>query len=436
MNMMMMNEPSGNFVGFFSAFSGADFVKQDALNMPTGSRHTALAAALVSVLLGTADLQAGAQTTAANVSPNHCPLVKAAASRDACQAARTQFYGGNYMASLVILQKSLALDPKEGILRAMAAGIMNQLGNIGPAERELRQARADGAPDHLVLPTLFGIMIARHEEVTLLNDFPDPAPGAKGDAVPDILQGRAQALMSLDRIPEALAAMDRALSIHRDAEGLLLRARIATRQNDAKLARNLVDEAYRISPNANYVLLAKLGQLELSNDSAGMLAVSDKMLQIYPLSTQCRVFRIRAYLKQNNDAMAKREADAILARRARSPDAFFYKAVLLSRAHDRAGAEQFIMSLPKEFVQSNTQYAMQMAQIALDANNPVHAANILAQALSAAPDMLDVRLRLAGLRMSQNTPQSAQLLLNPVKDSPDPRVKKLLAQVRAQVANE
>ena len=407
--------------------------------IPSPYRFSVAAAALAFVAFGGSAVQAAQQVSqpaAATANPNHCTLVKSAAARSACEASRVQFYNGNYVAALVIVRNAINVFPKEGILRAMAAGIMNQLGNVGPAERELRQARKDGAPDHLVLPALFNVMIARHEEVALLNEFPEPSSTTKGDAASDILQGRALALLSMGQLAEAGAAVDRSLSLNRDADGLLLRAKIATKQNDSKLARDLVDEAYRIAPNQNPVLLAKLGQLELSGDTTGVLTLSDQMLRIYPLSTQCRVYRIRAYLKLNQDAMAKREVDAILVRRSKSPDGLFYKAVLLTRAHDKKGAAQALLSLPVQFVKTNPQYAVQMAQIAFDADNPGQAASILSAALSANPDQLDVRLRLADLRLSQNSPLSAQLLLGPVKDSTDQRVQKLLAQVRTKIAKD
>jgi hypothetical protein len=36
--------------------------------------------------------------------------------------------------------------------------------------------------------------------------------------------------------------------------------------------------------------------------------------------------------------------------------------------------------------------------------------------------------------MGQNSPQSAMLLLAPIENSPDPRVQKLLSQVRGAIA--
>ena len=62
-------------------------------------------------------------------------------------------------------------------------------------------------------------MQMRHEETNLLTEFPEPAAGAKGDVASDILEGRAQALLSLDRLPEAAASADRSLSLSRDPSG-------------------------------------------------------------------------------------------------------------------------------------------------------------------------------------------------------------------------
>jgi tetratricopeptide (TPR) repeat protein len=376
------------------------------------------------------------QSPAAAAGANYCVQVKNTTARDLCTTANAEFYNGNYVTSMVMMTKAADASPKEGIPRAMAARIMFLLGNIGPAERELRQARKDGAPDHLVLPTLFDVMKARHEEVVLLSEFPEPAANAKGTIESDILQGRAMALQSIGRLAEAAAAMDRSLSSVRDSDGLLLRAKIASQQKDAALARNLVNEAYRIAPKDHEVMLAKLAQLEEADDTAGVLALSDQMLKLYPISIQARIFRIHIFLKQNQDARAEAELDIILARRPNFSQALVYKAVLLERAHDTKDAAQIILDRPIEFVKANPQYAIQMAQILIENGDVEPAEKVLGAALSTAPDLLEARLQLVNLRLSQNSPQSAQVLLTAVKDSPDPRVQKLLAQVRAKIAKD
>jgi predicted Zn-dependent protease len=184
------------------------------------------------------------------------------------------------------------------------------------------------------------------------------------------------------------------------------------------------------------VLLAKLDQLQKSNDAAGVLAVSDQMLKLYPLSGAARAFRIEVFLKQNQDMKAKAEVDALMARRPKSPLGLYYRAVLLSRAKDKKGAAQVVQMMPPEFVKQSPERGVPMAQILIDNGNIDSAATVLGGTLGANPDLTDARLMLATIRMRQNSPQSALLVLTPAKDSPDPRLQKMLGEIRARIAKD
>lgn len=402
---------------------------------PLTVRPLLLAAAMAAFGSSAALAQPVAQQ-AGSQSENLCVQVKNPASRDLCVQARTQFSNGNYRVALVNMKKALEASPKEGIIRAAIARILMRFDDTGAAERELRQARKDGAPDHAVLPVLFRAMVDRHEELNLLNEFPEPAASAKGVVTSDILQGRALALFSLNRTAEAAAAMDRSLSLYRDADGLLLRARIATKQNDTALARKLIDEAYRLDPKNGPVMYARLEQLSQGNDDAATMAMADSMLKLFPYNSDARVARIKVYLKKNQDAKAKEEVSAMLARSNKLGIGIYYKALLLQRAHDKKGAAQAIQSLPPEFVKTHPEYAVEMSQMAFDNGNVETASAILGAAISAAPDMVDARLKLASLRMTQKSPQAALTVLTPIQDSKDPRVQKLLGEVRARIAKD
>jgi hypothetical protein len=72
----------------------------------------------------------------------------------------------------------------------------------------------------------------------------------------------------------------------------------------------------------------------------------------------------------------------------------------------------------------------------LDNGNVENAAAILGAGLGGAPDQVDLRIKLAELRMGQDSPQSALLVLNPVQDSKDTRVQALLKKVRARIAKD
>lgn len=351
-------------------------------------------------------------------------------------AARTEFSKGQYTLALSLAQQALKTSPKEGILHAEVARVMLQMRADGPAERELRQARLDGAPDRDILPLLFFAMVREHKEITLLNEFPDPPAGAKDDLAASILRGRAMAFRSLDQFAEAAAAMDRSLALNRSIGGLLVRAEIATAQKDTALAGKLVDEAYGLAPDSAVVMTAKLRQLVETNDLGAVVALADRMQKLYPINSTPRESKIRVFLSHNQDAKAADEIKAYTVLRPKSPLMSYFTAVLKSRAHDKKGASDIAIVLPQDFFKIYPQYAVQTAQMMLDGGHAEAASSVLGTALGAAPDLLEVRLRLAALRLEQNSPQSAMLLLNPVKDSHDPRVQNLVSKVQTRIAKD
>jgi tetratricopeptide (TPR) repeat protein len=365
-----------------------------------------------------------------------CAQVKNPSAHNTCVAARSEFYKGKYTLSLRMMKQALNTSPKESILRAEIARVMLQMRAEALAERELRQARLEGVRDQDILPLLFLAMVRGHKEITLLNEFPEPAPGAKGAVAAIVLQGRAMALRSTDQFAAAAAAMDRSLSLNRSVRGLLVRAGIATAQKDTALARKLVDEAYGLAPNDDVVMTAKLRQLVESDDMAATVALAERMQKLYPIYSTPSESKIRVFLSHNQDAKAAAEIKSYLALRPKSPLMAYFTAVLKSRAHDKTRASEIVMVLPPDFIRSYPQYAIQMAQIMLDTGHTEAASSALGIALGAAPDLLEVRLRLAAVRMEQNRPQSAMQLLSPVKDIQDPRVQSLISKVQTRIAKD
>ena len=363
----------------------------------------------------------------------YCKQVKAPSARTVCFDSVKQMSSGNLLTAQVLMQKAVAAAPKEGVPRMLLGSILLQQDNAYAAERELRLARDNGAPDQAVLPILFRAMIARHANDQLLAEFPDPAPGAAGEVTARILHGRALALRSLGRLDEAAAAMDRSLLLFRGPDALRDRTEMAIRQHDSVLADRLIDESLRLDPKNGSALLAKLRQLESSGDAAKTLAFSEQILKTYPNNIDTKVVRINVFLKLKQDGRAKAEVNSILAGSPREPLGRYYQAVLLDRANDKNAAWQIVIALPPEFVKQHPEYALQMAQIAFDNGNVETGAGILGSAIGVAPDLLDVRLRLAEVRMSQKRPQSASVLMAPVKDSRDPRVQKMLTQIHGAI---
>ena len=125
--------------------------------------------------------------------------------------AQKAIKAGKLPLAVIDLKNASSADPHNGQVRAELGTVLMQTGDYYSAERELRQARKDGASDQLVLPSLFQTMLARNEEKALLDEFPEPS--APSNIAPDILKGRALAFLDLGQTDDAIAAMDKSLKI-------------------------------------------------------------------------------------------------------------------------------------------------------------------------------------------------------------------------------
>jgi putative PEP-CTERM system TPR-repeat lipoprotein len=333
---------------------------------------------------------------------------------------------GNVRAALIALKNAVSADPGNGPVRVRLGLVLLQMGDEPGAERELRQARKDGAPELVVLPVLFGVMLARNENQLLLDQFPDPGAGPKGPAAADILKGRALALQSLKRPSEATDAMDRSLALRRDANGLLTHARLSLLQGNAAEARTFADEAIGKS-NRPDAMLFKVGLLLATNDNQAALDLANQLLAKFPGNLQGRFARIEAYIGLRQDAKAKPEVDDILAKYPNAHLGSYYRAVLLARAGDAKGAWSIAQNLPGDFRDSQPRIAAMVAQMAVDAGNEETGASILGRILLKDPNMGTVRLRLAAIRMKQNSPAEVLSVLEPIKGASDSRVLELLS---------
>src|SRR6202023_3551399 len=107
----------------------------------------------------------------------------------------------------------------------------------------------------------------------------------------------------------------------------------------------------------------------------------------------------------------------------------YYKSLLLARAGDVKGAWNLAQTISPDIRDSQPRVALMVAQMAVDSGNEDTGAGILNRILTKAPDLTVARVRLAAIRLKQNNPDEALSVLEPVKDSSDPRVIELLPNV-------
>src|SRR5258706_15460674 len=278
-------------VGAVFCIPAGDFVKKLALAAPAAisrPRSIVFAVILVAPGLGISHAAAAEPLRETPLS-SHCQQVKSAPARQACVDSLKAAADGNNLLAATLMRRSVPAAPKEGMVR-MLLGLILLRGDYAPTgERELRQARKDGAPDSVLLPPLLRPMVARHEEDQLLAEFPEPAPDATGEVTAHILHGRALSLRSLGRIDEAVTAMDRSLLLLRSPLALRDSAEMAALQHNPSLAGKRVDEALQFDPKDASILLVKLQLLERSGDTAKTLAFSDQVLKMFPNNMDTRV---------------------------------------------------------------------------------------------------------------------------------------------------
>ncbi len=342
--------------------------------------------------------------------------------------AQNALKSGNIRLALITLKNAVAAAPHNAVARAQLGVVLLEAGDASTAERELRQARRDGAPELMVLPPLFEVMLGRGENQLLLDQFPDPGAASKSPAAADTLVARAVAFQNLKKGTEAVDAMNRSLALRRDGHGLVMRAKLSQALGNYPEAMKFVDEAIAKSQTPE-ALLFKISMLLATNDNNTAINLAHQLLAKFPSNLQGRFALVEIYLNLNQDAKAKAEVDDILAKYPNAYLATYYKSLLLARAGDVKGAWNLAQTISPDIRDAQPRIALMVAQMAVDAGNDDTGAGILNRLLTTNPDLTVARVRLASIRLKQNNPDEALSVLEPVKESSDPRVIELLPNV-------
>jgi putative PEP-CTERM system TPR-repeat lipoprotein len=335
--------------------------------------------------------------------------------------------------AVIQLKNAVRLAPRNGEVRARLGMALLKAGDTRTAQRELRQAWKDNAPEELVIPPIVDSMVVRGEARELLEEFADPSPGTQTKVAADILRARALALQIIGRSADAKAAMARSLNLRRDTRALLASAKLATQQGDVVLARSMVDEAAKLSPTNEDVLVSQVALVFQSGDARKTLAAADEFIRRTPNSTVGRVMRVEALLALKQDAIARDEIDAL---ELRVPDSSFipyYRGVLFARANDFKNAWHEVQTLHPEFVLSQPTMAMLVAEIAIASGNVESGAAILGTLVSRRPTYAPARVRLASVQLTLKSPSAALKTLEPIKTNNDPEMQAILGQANLQL---
>jgi putative PEP-CTERM system TPR-repeat lipoprotein len=401
--------------------------------LPKSRRFAIATLWLLGVAIGVCSLGASVEATA--------PLANSASTQPSLnsdtkrllQDAENAQTRGDLGLALIQLKNAVRLAPRNGEARAQLGLALLKSGDTRTAQRELRQAWMDNAPEELVLPAILDSMVVRGEARELLAEFPDPPPVTRSTIAPDILRARGLALQMLGRSAEARQAMTRSLSLRRDTRSLTASAKLAMQQDDFALAHRMIDEAVKLSPTNEDVLISEVTLLYQSGDVKKALTAADEFIRRVPQSTIGRVMRIEALLALKQDTIARDEVDALLMQAPQSSFVPYYRGVLLARANDLEGAWHQVQTLHPEFVLAQPAIAMMVAEIAIGSGNVESGAAILATLVSRRSDFAAARIRLAAVQLTLKSPSAALKTLDPIKTSDDPQVQAILGQANLQL---
>ncbi len=382
----------------------------------------------VAALIGLAVSLSSLEAAFANDDPAAQAGVDSGRVADFLKNAQKALDRGDLRVALIELKNAARTAPANTEVRVKLAFVELRSGDAASAERDLRQAKDDGADKKAYLPLLLTAMLSQDHAAELLAEFPDPGTDASDPTAGDVLRARAEALDHTGKPADAKAAMDRALTLHRDPTTLLSAATLEARQHRPADAEKLVDELLATDPSNLQAVLVKIELRKIANDKDGEVTLANKAVDLDPHGVRGRLARIAVYYDQKNDAKALEDINAILTAAPKQPLALYYKALIQARAHDAAGAWAIVQSLPPEFVSSQSSITLGVATIAVQSHNLENAGTLLNGVLSKNPSMTQARLMLAAIRLEQGNPQASLDVLDPVKDGNDPHVLALLAQ--------
>lgn len=335
---------------------------------------------------------------------------------------------GDLRVAVIELKNAARVAPANTEVRVKLGQVELRAGDAPSAERELRQAAADGAAKKDYLPALLSAILTQGRNAELVSEFPDPADDATDPSVADVLRVRAEALERLGKVPEANAAMARSLKLRRDVPTLLSAATLDARQHQSAEAEKLVDEVLVQEPANLPAILIKIEMRKAAKDTDAELTLANKAVEIDSHGVRGKLARISVYYDLKNDTKALEDINAVLTAVPKQPLAIYFKALIQARAHDPKGAWILAQSLPPEFIASQTTIALGVALIAVQSGNLENAGGLLTSLIAKDPSLTQPRLMLAAVRLQQANPQGAADILDPLKAGNDAHALALLAQ--------
>jgi putative PEP-CTERM system TPR-repeat lipoprotein len=273
-------------------------------------------------------------------------LLAATPAHASMERARAAQARGDLRAAQIEYRNAVRNSPNSAEARAALAQASLDVGDTDTAEKEARAALERGYDRAAGTALLLRAYLGRGRNQDLLRDFPAPDAQTPPAVAAQILAGRANALLSLDRRDEARAAIAEALRLAPNAaEPHLAAARMALVDNNRAAAIAAVDQALAVAPSNIEALLRKGGFQYEAGEFQPAIETFGKVLAQMPGNVIARTRRAEAYFRLNDATAAQADVDAALRTAPGNPTASYLRALLQARAQDWRGADETLQRM-------------------------------------------------------------------------------------------
>lgn len=265
-------------------------------------------------------------------------------------AAKESHGKGRNDVAVIELKNLLAAEPNHDEGRLLFAKILNEQGDGGGAERELRKVSkpGQGAPAYRI--ELARSLQLQDKGKELLADIrPDGLPM---EPAAELLAIRGSTHLALRQLPEARTAFDEALKINpKSIEAILGLASLAVVSKDLPAAEAQVDRALAVAPSHAEALLFKGDILRQTNKEDAAREVYLRAAAAAPRNFAPPLRLASLAIGQNRDADARKHLAQVDKIRSGVSDSRYYSALIDFRAgqYDKAqaGVQEVLKTAPK-----------------------------------------------------------------------------------------
>ena len=310
------------------------------------------------------------------------------------------------------LRSAIKADPGNVEAHVYLAQLQLQAADPVAAEKELKIAREMRDDPKVVAPLLAQAYLAQQRFADMLLELKgnavdpaDPAKAAKALAL------RAVAQLGLHDVAAARSSLDEAQRLAPDDQDILLsRAQVAVLEGDRAAAERQVDRTLALNANRADALVLKGQLLAVKGDQAGALDRFDRAVAAAPTSLSMLLERASQCLASGQDARARADVDKVLAAEPLNDAAIYLGMVLLVRAGQYADADLALGRL-STVIQRFPRGLYFQALIKSDLGQTEQAVEAARRYVARAPEDIDGVRLLARIEIGAGQPEQAVAVL-------------------------